>query len=189
MAALAAVPGAGAAELQIEAQLRSLGASATECGLPRPQWASAVAVLGEALLAPVKQLHTNALRASALPPNDTRWLAALQRLRREHDASVTCAMGLVVAPTSIEGTAGVQVQRIADAHMAGIREPLCAKLALLDRVQACVVQLLMLDAVVPVRRVVAHAQRRRRRQAAEESESSEGELEADGSSSDSSCDD
>ena len=118
---LLSLPGAGAAELQMEACVRNLLQRRREAARPFAEqpaarrdgsatqldtvdWLGALSVeqvgalrmLSVALLALPRQLHCNAQRASALNAFDDRWPVLLQRLRAEHDRASRCAVGLVL---------------------------------------------------------------------------------------------
>lgn len=162
---LYASPGAGAAELQMDAAVRALLASTDDS-----RWLSgaplsvaqrgALRVLSAALLAPPRQLHSNAKLLSALSANDGRWPLLLQRLQTAHDESSRCALGLVLEPPSRRAaTAGMPrragVLAPADAAAAGVLEPLDVKLRTLSSMLACLAQLLRLGGAVPIRSVKA----------------------------------
>ena len=202
---LYALPGAGACELQMEACVRGL----TDGGVWPPGVAAdavgsvalsveeigMLRVLSAALLAIPRQLHRNAQRGSALSAFDGRWPVVLQRMRREHDVSPTCATGLVLARRAGEGAAGADedssasaragLLEVGDAAREGVLEPLGVKLRVVDGMLTVLAQLLRLDTAVPARKL---PQRRRRRRldgcSSDDTDSDESQREEESSGSD-----
>ncbi len=182
---LLALPGAGAAEMQLEACVRRLigarmqeGAAATSSptGLgqaPLAEHSAALHILAAALVAPVRQLHTNAMHSRALSPHVARWPSVLQSLRAVHDRSPQCALGLVMMPQAPKTAGEVHLLALADAAVAGVLEPLDVKLRLLDGVLGCLAQLLLVDGIVPVRQGRLQAAARRNGSMLETSASTE----------------
>ena len=185
---LLSLPGAGAAELQMEACVRNLLQRRREAARPSAEqpaarrdgsatqldtvdWLGALSVeqvgalrmLSVALLALPRQLHCNAQRASALNAFDDRWPVLLQRLRAEHDRASRCAVGLVLTRRQ-HGTsgAGAGLLEVVDAAQLGVLEPLGVKLRVLNGVLTCLAQLLRLDGAVPVRSMPQRGLRSRR---------------------------
>ena len=173
---LFSLPGGGAAELQLEACVRSLidGVRRGE-EVSAPEKVGALKILGAALLTVPHQLHRNAHRASACAAFDGRWPVALRRLRAEHDRSARCTLGLCLSRRPGEGGAGLM--EMADAAQCGVLEPLGVKLRAINTMLACLVQILRLETqVVPSKsasRLMRRAKRRPGNSGADEDDSTE----------------
>ena len=158
-ARLSALPGGGAAEMQLEACVRRYAESEQQL---RPEERQALEILNAALTAVPRALLQNTTRARALSAQAGRWPSLLQAMREAHKSSATCALGVVFARHG----GAVGLQELSDATEAGVLEPLSMKLRLLDSVLCCVAQLLSLDGrnLVSVRRAAPaiHAHRARR---------------------------